>query len=112
MRVNFWDCERYNGFSVDKVQNTWIDQFRGKLIVYPGRGDSDFCAITRPQHILSHFVQVQEQNTQSFDSGIVLIGGAKKNDLLDHLFSITPIQQVSQRDLTQYHIHGCVPSIT
>ncbi len=53
--VNCWDCERFGGFSVES-DVTWVDQFKGKLIVFPARTGDDLQRMLQAKHLVSHFV--------------------------------------------------------
>jgi hypothetical protein len=135
--ANCWDCERHGGFSVEGTGPTWVDQFKGKLIVMPARTGDDLQKIANPRHIISHFVaptqmsvpqplMLDEQPQQvqpvqppvqiipeftSLDSGLVLIGGIHQpNDVLDHLFESIPAFPVKPHEMITYHTPLNVPT--
>jgi hypothetical protein len=71
LRPNFWDVGRYGYISNDENRPPWIDEFRGKTILFPV-AHSDHVYRMSPANALSHFAQ----NNVSFNSSMVIIGGA------------------------------------
>jgi hypothetical protein len=110
--VNFWDCEQYNGLSIDNTTNqrhpvSWIGQFQGKLIVFPLGHSSEF-PLAFPHDLLSHFIG-KISDPVDFDNGLLTIGAATPH-VLPYLLGSISGAPVESEHLSGSFVLG-VPSI-
>jgi len=116
LQCNFWDCERYGGFSNVQHPVTWVDKFKGKLIVIPSAQQDDLIRLMSARDLFAHFVsdhkpipvqrsllsstlELDDPVIYSYDSGLVVVGGPTILDLLNHLFKfVTPIP-INEKEL-------------
>ena len=73
--VDFWDTDRYNGFSVDQQTNTrhevsWCGRYAGKMILYPHADLNLLCGIDVIQHF--HGDKHRDQPLEDLDSSLLL----------------------------------------
>jgi hypothetical protein len=121
LTCNYWDVERYAGFSNTQTPVTWVDKYRGKLIVLPAAQSHDLMRLMLPRDLFSHFsagtkpvvvkrsllsstVETDESTTHSYDSGLVVIGGPPPLDLMNFLFSAVQPQAVDPKELKDIYL--------
>jgi hypothetical protein len=108
LNVNYWDVEQYNGLSVENSMNqrhavTWVNEFQGKLIVFP-LGHSMQFPLIHPHDILNHFIKDINQPTD-LESGLLTIGSVS-SAVLPYLLESMIATPIDTKYLSGFFVIG------
>jgi hypothetical protein len=111
---NFWDVEKYDGYSFknpqkDRYDNSCIDKFRGKPIIFPNETNkgSPFEDVWSPD-LYSHY-KAKDPNgrDKSYDSGLLFVWANTHRTNFKNLFPIkefTVLQELKDTDITDTYL--------
>ena len=104
--VDFWDTDRYNGFSVDQQTNTrhqvsWWGRYTGKMILYPHADLNLLWGVDIVQHF--HGDKHRDQPLEDLDSSLLLFmrttqAHGRRASLLQDRGDVAVLRHVSSVD--------------